>query len=190
MSAARLRPAASGDHRLYARFFAELGMSEGPLDRKRWSAECAPTSVFLERGRSAIGYAFWNGDGSDVHVRHVVVDRAVRGQGHGRVLMLELAKLLLARGARNWRLNVLTSNTAAIGLYSGLGFEKVYETVVLRLETRNVPRLPESLARAREAGADSDALHEQRFDLLDGHLARARGYKGVRVLEARLADGA
>jgi len=165
-------------------------MSEGPLDRERWTAECGPTSVFLERGGTAIGYAFWNGDGTDVHVRHVVVDRAVRGQGHGRVLMLELAKLLRARGARNWRLSVLTSNTAAIGLYTGLGFEKAYETQVLRLETRSVRRLPRSPARTREASADSDSEHEQRFDLLAGQLARSRGYKSVRVLESRLPDGA
>ena len=51
---------------------------------------------------------------------------AVRGQGHGRSLVLSALKWARLRGARQAWLQVEAANQPALALYRSLGFEEVY----------------------------------------------------------------
>ena len=48
---------------------------------------------------------------------------AYQGQGHGRVILSETVKLLLAEDRTQIRLNVVTENDQALQLYQKVGFE-------------------------------------------------------------------
>jgi GNAT superfamily N-acetyltransferase len=189
MSAASLRPATPEDHGLYTQFFAELGTPEGPLDPVRWQAEYAASSAFLvETGRD-VGYAAWELLDRDVHVKHVVIAPLARRRGLGRTLMLELARKLRALGAQAWRLNVFSTNAAAIALYESLGLRTVHGTAALRIDWDRATQLRSSTARARDASADDDSLNEAKFGLHPGRLARARIKAGVSIVAATSPDG-
>lgn len=189
MPPARLRLAKPEDHGLHARFFAQLGTPDPPLERERWQKELAPTTAFLEDGGVTIGYACWEAAGLHVHVRHVVVDEAQRGRGFGSQLMHELAKNFRRGGARAWRLNVFAKNVPAIALYEKLGMRAVHSTAVLRLDWEHIPRLPQADSQPGELEPGLDAIAESRFRLLDGQLARARERSGVRLIAAFEGEG-
>ncbi|MFD7453646.1 GNAT family N-acetyltransferase [Kitasatospora sp. NPDC059827] len=55
----------------------------------------------------------------------VEVDRAHRGRGHGRTLMLLAERECLAAGVRELGLNVFSGNRAALRLYASLGYRVV-----------------------------------------------------------------
>jgi len=188
MSKPSLRPATGADHGLYARFFAELGVDDPVLEPARWERESAPSTAFLvHEGRDA-GYAHWELCGECVYLRHVVVDPTLRGRGLGRELMLRLAALLRAQGAREWRLNVMASNEVAIALYRSLDLRAIHTTVVLRLDWSEVARLPHLSSNSIEADPRFDAANEADFGLMQGQLARARERQGVRIFAAMNGD--
>ncbi|WP_461030550.1 GNAT family N-acetyltransferase, partial [Streptomyces sparsus] len=56
------------------------------------------------------------------YVFDVAVAEGRRGQGHGRVLMGVAERECLAAGARQIGLNVFAGNTAALRLYTSLGY--------------------------------------------------------------------
>lgn len=58
----------------------------------------------------------------ELHINHVAVDPAQRGQGIGRALMTHLLAEARQRGARRATLEVRASNHAARRLYESLGF--------------------------------------------------------------------
>lgn len=61
----------------------------------------------------------------EAEIVNVAVDGPYRGQGVGRMLLTELMRLGLARGAFAYTLEVRVSNAPAIRLYESLGFESV-----------------------------------------------------------------
>jgi ribosomal-protein-alanine N-acetyltransferase len=61
----------------------------------------------------------------DAHVTTISVHPEWRRRGVGRQLMLDLAELAIAIGARRLTLEVRPSNVAALGLYGDFGFEVV-----------------------------------------------------------------
>ena len=60
----------------------------------------------------------------EAHVTNVVVKSELRGQGIGRMLMIELLTQARAKGAVCATLEVRATNSAAIHLYEELGFVK------------------------------------------------------------------
>lgn len=56
----------------------------------------------------------------------VITDQEMRGRGHARRLLTELLRWGSERGARHAYLQVIANNTAALGLYRQLGFERLY----------------------------------------------------------------
>src|SRR5699024_8398814 len=63
------------------------------------------------------------GDAGDIQT--IAVDPALRGQGHGRNLMLALAEEAARRGVRDVFLEVRADNEPARSLYRSLGFAEV-----------------------------------------------------------------
>lgn len=184
MPALELRTASARDHGLYLRFFAQLGTPDAPFDAARWARECPETTAFLFDRDTPVAYAHWESSGGAVHVRHVVVDLPHRGRGLGRALMEQLARRFRAAGIAEWRLNVVTTNAAAIALYEKVGMSRRYATQVLRLPWERAERLPGEGRPIGELPPERDAVHEAEWGLLDGQLARARRRAGVTVLGA------
>lgn len=178
------RPARDEDHALFARFFAELQVPDTLPDLERWRREMAPTSFFLERDGHAVGYAWYEIFGPDGYVRHVVVDPSARRTGVGRELMRALERKFRAAGCARWRLNVKSTNHAAIELYRRYGLRIEYPTCVLRLPWSALQSLPRP-ARTIETRAlepARDAAVERAFEIPSGRLATARSAVGARVL--------
>lgn len=100
----------------------------------------APTrgvALVLELEGQTLGYAlliaFWSNElGGEVHmIDEIYVDAQVRGQGHGRALMVDLLSGYSKFGLRQsaaFQLEVSPKNTRARKLYESLGFIPVRNT--------------------------------------------------------------
>lgn len=178
------RAAVDADHALFARFFAELEVPEDTPRLERWRSVMQPTSFFLERDGTAVGYAWYEVFGTDGYVRHVVADPSARRTGVGRALMDELARTFRAAGCTRWRLNVKSTNHAAIALYRRVGMDVEYPTSVLRLPWNSLASLPRpaKTIEAREVETARAPAIERAFGLPAGRLATARTPAGARVL--------
>lgn len=62
-------------------------------------------------------------DGHRGWVNYLAVAPEARGAGHGRALMGEIERLLLARGCPKLGLQVRADNEQALGFYRALGYE-------------------------------------------------------------------
>lgn len=58
----------------------------------------------------------------EAHITNVAVGKKFRGQGMGRVLMMEEEKIARMKKAERILLEVRPSNTPALAMYKGLGF--------------------------------------------------------------------
>ncbi len=116
--AARLRWLVEMDARCFGR----------PWTAAQWASEVANPRAWVwvaERGRRRVGYAnLWALD-ETWELQRIAVDPALRGQGHGRDLLVDLLVRAAREGARACVLEVASRNSAAQSLYAGLGFEKV-----------------------------------------------------------------
>lgn len=122
---------------------------------ERWERDLQRPSMLLLgawQGGRCVGVATSQVavDDGDVHL--VVVHPDHRRRGIGRALTTASCRALAALGARRVLLEVRAANTAAIGLYTALGFTEVArrrsyyrdgdDAVVLALETAGGPGVP------------------------------------------------
>jgi ribosomal-protein-alanine N-acetyltransferase len=79
----------------------------------------------LELGENSIGFSLFslNPFQDEAHLLKIVIDNQFRGQGHGKALLQHAIK----KYSDNLKifLEVHVENTAAIGLYESLGFERL-----------------------------------------------------------------
>lgn len=80
----------------------------------------------LERGDEPLAALICVHDGDLAGLFEIATDKAVRGQGHGRQLILSALKWARLRGAREAWLQVEAGNEPALHLYRRLGFSEVY----------------------------------------------------------------
>lgn len=83
------------------------------------------TCRVLTAGTGVVGYGVMSIGAGEAHVLNLCVDEAHRCQGAGRRLLMNLLECAAVGGAREAYLEVRPSNTIAIRLYLGLGFEQV-----------------------------------------------------------------
>jgi ribosomal-protein-alanine N-acetyltransferase len=76
-------------------------------------------------GRRIVGYAGQMFIDDESHVNNIAVDPGWRRQGLGAVLLLDLVRTGLGRGARHLTLEVRVGNEAAITLYRRFGMAPV-----------------------------------------------------------------
>src|SRR5437870_3664763 len=67
-----------------------------------------------------------------------------RGRGHGKALLLEVARLAVARGCCSVEWSVLNWNEPAIRFYRSLGAQPINEWTVYRLTGKPLPAAAES----------------------------------------------
>lgn len=86
-----------------------------------------PTACFLaaEDEGKAVGYAGMHCVLNEAYVTNVAVDAAYRRRGVGSLLMNALEQAAQERGAAFLSLEVRASNTGALDLYRGCGFQAV-----------------------------------------------------------------
>jgi len=80
----------------------------------------------LERGDEPLATLICVHDGELAGLFEIATDESVRGQGHGRRLILSALKWARLRGAREAWLQVEADNEPALRLYRRLGFSEVY----------------------------------------------------------------
>lgn len=85
------------------------------------------TFVKAEYGNEFAGYAGMRLVLDTAEICNVAVKPAFRRRGIGRGLMEALLQRVFSSGATSVYLEVAEDNTAAIGLYSSLGFTEVYK---------------------------------------------------------------
>jgi len=173
-----IRPATKADHATYARLFRELGTDDAIWDEARFGREMMPTTLVVDD----LGYAFFVVIGDSAHVSHIAVAPEARRRGIAKALMLGVAERAREAGCKTWRLNVKTSNTAAIALYEGFGPSRAFESCALRIEWSVVPE-GSSLGRLIEPAEDERI--ERALGMLPGQLAQGRAVKRLPILVER-----
>jgi hypothetical protein len=141
---------------------------------------CPDTSI-LEHEGAAVGYSWAKAFGAAAHVYHVVVAKASRGLGAGRVLMTAIAEQLRDAGATSWALNVRIDNVPALRLYERFGLRIIYRSTAVELPWVGVAALPRDadVPSAHLAEASEDAALEARFSVMRGRLADFRARRRV-----------
>lgn len=109
---------------------AESFIRPWSIDAIRWELQQNPVArLFLleaqehdRDGARLLGFcACWIVAG-EVHINSLAIAPAVRRQGHAQRLLREVFRSAVQEGAHAATLEVRRSNTAAVALYSGLGF--------------------------------------------------------------------
>lgn len=98
-----------------------------------WSREALeeelhnPAACFLVavEGDRVLGYGGMHCAAGECYVDNIAVDPACRRQGVGTALVTALREAARARGGEFLSLEVRPSNTGAVALYTGLGFQSV-----------------------------------------------------------------
>src|SRR4051812_4467155 len=115
------RPATPADYEAFTRFWEQLGLGTPAPPLAHWVEHLCPQTIFLEEDGVLAAYNLSFAFGKRGDVRQIVVDRAFRGRGVGKLLMAEVAAKLRAAGCTQWRLETHATNTAAMALYRAVG---------------------------------------------------------------------
>ena len=183
-----IRDMRAGDYPSFARLFPELESGDAVPGEAAFAAKIAPAAVVAELAGEVVGYVHFQVFEREGYVRHVAVDRRVRGRGIGRALMEEVAGRLRAAGCARWRLNVKPENEPAVGLYAALGLEVAYASATLRFRwtlVDMITMLPRRLSIARITEEEMAGI-EAHFELPAGQLRALDRSPTVHLL--RLVD--
>ena len=174
----RPRPARRDDHPAYKTFWAELPIDQPPFEVDWWDQHYRGFTTFLEtEAGELVAYALIVPLGTRGDVRQIVVHPAWRNRGVGKQLMEMVRTQLREAGCRDWHLEVVATNAAAIALYRHIGMDVLHEIRVLRIARADAERF--AATRSGRLHVESvepaqDAAFEQRFDFGAGQLARWR----------------
>lgn len=96
---------------------------------KRMLSSIVPKTCFISLLKEDIVIACGLGvvEGTYMGLFDLVTDVHFRNQGYGEQLILSLLEWGKEHGAKHAYLQVVLSNTPALGLYSKLGFQEVYQ---------------------------------------------------------------
>ncbi len=151
-------------------------------------ARMAPYVVIACDGERAIGYAFWQRYGANVHVVQLVVDPAARGCGAGRALLEEIRARALAAGCTRWFLYVMRDNLPALRLYGRTGFERALEAWALRIGWPQIDGLAgDGDAVAYTPDPSEEIAIAKRFSLVPELLAAIRARPHITFVALREA---
>jgi GNAT superfamily N-acetyltransferase len=90
------------------------------------SAEVAGFALFFHN------FSTWEGC-PGIYLEDLFVKPEFRGQGHGKALLVELARIALERGCRRFEWSVLDWNEPSIAFYKALGAVPMEEWTVYRV---------------------------------------------------------
>jgi GNAT superfamily N-acetyltransferase len=145
-----IRPATAEDVPAIHRFIRELAeyerashevvVSEADLRRDLFGERPAAFAhMAVDEDGEAVGFAVWFLNYSTWRGRHGIyledlyVTPAARGGGHGKALLVELARIADEQGYGRFEWSVLDWNAPAIGFYKSLGAQPQNEWTVYRV---------------------------------------------------------
>jgi GNAT superfamily N-acetyltransferase len=144
-----IRPARAGDIPAIYQMIMELAVYEQSLhevsateDDLRAALLAGRPSLFAhvaEHDGQAVGYALWYVSYSawlgkhGIYLEDFYVKPELRRQGHGRALLVELARICVERGYQRFEWMVFDWNSAARGFYESLGAAHMGDLTVYRL---------------------------------------------------------
>ncbi len=156
-AALRLRPATVDDVPTI------LALIRGLAEYERLAHECVATedalraTLFGERPQAEVVIAEWAGEPAGfalffhnystflarrgLYLEDLFVLPAHRGRGIGRALLVELARVAVARGCGRLEWSVLDWNAPAIGFYRALGAVPMDEWTIMRVTGDALARL-------------------------------------------------
>ncbi len=179
-----IRRATIDDYDAFAQLFPELLVPDPVPPRTAWETALAPATFVAASNERIVGYCYFEELFDTGYVRNLVVSPTARRRGVGRALLQSVAEHLRGCGKTSWRLNVRSSNQAAIALYEKVGLHTKYFAVALRLPWSAVDALPAGAATIDTLDSARDAQLEGEFAIPTGQLALARN-KGRLLFEAR-----
>ena len=87
-----------------------------------------------------LNFSTWEGQ-YGIYVEDIYVRPELRGAGHGRTLLANLAKICMSRGYRRLQWSVLDWNEPSVEFYRRLGAQPLEEWVGYRLEGNELTEL-------------------------------------------------
>lgn len=145
-----IRPATPADIPAIHRLIVELAIYEKEPDAVQATHDDLHAALFgarpvaecllAEIGGEAVALALfftnfstWTGK-AGIYLEDLFVMPVARGQGLGKALLAELARIAVARGCGRFEWSVLDWNTPAIGFYEALGAKPMNGWTVMRVE--------------------------------------------------------
>ncbi|GAA2419350.1 GNAT family N-acetyltransferase [Actinomadura vinacea] len=123
----------------YERALHEVKATEEDLRTALFGEEPRVFAHVAEHDGEVVGFALWFLTFSTwlgrhgIYLEDLYVDPATRGQGHGKALLAELAKIAEERGYGRVEWAVLNWNTPSIAFYESLGARPQDEWTTYRL---------------------------------------------------------
>jgi GNAT superfamily N-acetyltransferase len=111
--------------------------------------------VAQDETATVVGFALWFRNFSTwtgvhgVYLEDLYVRPALRGQGHGKALLAELARICVERGYGRLEWSVLDWNEPAIAVYRAIGAAPMDEWTVQRLTGEALAKLAASASAAQ-----------------------------------------
>lgn len=155
-----IRPATSADLPLIASLIRELAEYEKLSHEVRFDEAVLGEQLFGERPYAevligeadgeAVGFALFFHNFSTfegrpgIYLEDLFVRPAARGKGLGKALLVELARLAVARGCARLEWWVLDWNEPSIGFYKSLGARPMDEWTVMRVDGEALGALAEA----------------------------------------------
>ncbi len=124
----------------YEKSLAEVSGTEEDLRRSLFGASPAVFAHVAEGGDGAVvgfalwflNYSTWTGT-HGIHLEDLFVEPSVRGDGHGKALLAELARICVERGYERLEWAVLDWNMPSIAFYRSIGARAMNEWEIYRL---------------------------------------------------------
>jgi ribosomal protein S18 acetylase RimI-like enzyme len=125
-AASQLRSATRADRAELVRLLSDGFPEAAAFVQTRLAEQTADEETLMAyRGGSLVGTTRLATTARRTMIYGFVIDRALRGQGHGRSTMRAVLDLLRDRGVDEVGLEVEPTNVAAVQLYHGFGFQVV-----------------------------------------------------------------
>ncbi|WP_437836688.1 N-acetyltransferase family protein [Sorangium sp. So ce1153] len=131
----------------YERLAHEVVFDERELEANLFGPRPAAEVVLAEAEGTAVGFALFFQSFSTflgkpgLYLEDLFVLPEHRGEGHGKALLVHLARLAVERGCGRFEWSVLDWNEPAIGFYRKLGAKPMDEWTVQRLTGEALARL-------------------------------------------------
>ena len=138
----------------YERLAHEVVFDEAEVTKHLFGPRPAAEVVLAEEGGAAVGFALFFHNFSTflgkpgLYLEDLFVLPEHRGGGHGKALLVHLARLAVERGCGRFEWSVLDWNDPAIGFYRKLGAVPMSDWTVYRLTGESLERLAQQGAPA------------------------------------------
>lgn len=125
----------------------EVELSISDLEQSLFGANPQVYCLIAELGNEVTGFAVWHLNYSTwlgkhgIYLEDLYVDPKYRGQGHGKALLVRLAKICLDRGYPRLQWWVLDWNKSAIDFYHSIGAHAMDEWTVFRVSGNELRKL-------------------------------------------------